>query len=922
MPVFSRLDPTLERELSFLADLHDRVIGEQEGPAFLKLVREVRNLERNMRRHFARRDEKRLRRTLQRAPLDRLIALGHSFTLFFWLLNLCEQRHEARIHKSDEPGTLAELFRRLERRNVDAGLVARLIGDLRATIVLTAHPTDALRWSVSQTLARIEVLLDKRASGDGGDREKLEDELIAEITALWQTMSVRYRRPAPIDEVQHAIHTLDTVLVHAVPIVIDRLERAYENTYGRPAPREIANTLAVGSWIGGDRDGNPFVTADVTREALRLYRVAILRHYRKAIPALIERLTLSTQRRPVSAALQTSLEKDRADLDELCVRTDPHDSNEVYRQKLNAIAIRLERNIEESEVGEAPGSRSGYTSAAAMRGDLELIDASMRENLGARLAEQWIRPLDECLGLFGFRFVSVDVRQHEGRHREARRELIRPTHGALEDLPLDEQQKFLENLILAREIPAVPESGLSPDTREVLETLRCVAEVPFQLELAAVRDLVISNTENAVSVLELLALARVAGVVKLRENGALDSRVNFVPLFESIDSIRHAPDAMERLYCSPAYLAQLAALGMRQQIMLGYSDSVKDGGYLAACAALDEVQRALVEQADRHGVHIEFFHGRGGTIARGGGPTHRAILAQPRGTLRGRIKLTEQGEVVSIKYGSIESAAFHLERILAATFEASLPENELTPERAVPKSWSQAMLELAALSRSAYRSLVYETDGFVDTFYAMTPIEELAALKLGSRPAKRSDTRRIEALRAIPWTFAWNQNRVLLGSWFGAGTAFANWLAEAGEARKPRIARLRAMYRRWPFFRGVIDNLSQVLVKVELHIAACYAELAKDVPAAGEIFARIEAEYRRTTRVVREISGERELLAYDLDLRERLAMRAPYLDMLSYVQVELLARKRSRESAESAEEIDRAVRVTINGIAAGLRNTG
>ena len=922
MPIFSQLDPTLERELRFLADAHDRVIGEQEGQAFLKLVREVRDLERHMRRRFEQRDETHLRRTLKNAPLEQLIAFARSFTLFFWLLNLCEQRHEARVHKSDEFGTLAELFRRLDRHDVDGGLIARLIGDLRATIVLTAHPTDAVRWSVSQTLARIGGLLEKRATRDKDGREQSEGEIVAEITALWQTTDVRYRRPTPIDEVQYAIHTLETVLVHAVPAVVDRLERAFSNTYGRPAPETSARTLTVGSWIGGDRDGNPFVTAEATREALKLYRSAVLRHYRREIPALIERLTISANRRAVSLALQSSLEKDRADLDELSRRVEPHDPNEIYRQKLNAIAIRLERSIEESEAGEAPGARGGYAGDWAMRDDLDLIATSLCENSGERLAVQWIHPLRERLDVFGFRFASVDVRQHEGRHREARRELIRPAQGSLEDLPIDEQQRFLEALIFAREVPSVSDSALSPEAREVIDTLRCVAEVPARFEPAAIRDLVISNTENAVSVLELLALARVAGIVKPRENGSLQSRVNFVPLFESIEGMRNAPDAMARLYGSPAYRAQLEARGMRQQIMLGYSDSMKDGGYLAACAALDETQRTLVEQADRHGIHIEFFHGRGGTIARGGGPTHKAILSQPRGTLRGRIKITEQGEVIAIKYGSIESAIFQLERILAATLEASLPDDQLTPARAVPRTWSLAMTQLAALSRGAYRSLVYETNGFVDTFYAMTPIEELSALKIGSRPAKRSDTRRIEALRAIPWTFAWNQNRVLLGSWYGAGSAFASWLAGSKKDRNAQIGRLRTMYRRWPFFRGVIDNLSQVLVKVELHIAACYAELASDIPESRAIFERIEAEFLLTTRAVREISGERDLLAYDRDLRERLAIRAPYLDALSYLQVELLARKRSRDSAGDLDEIDRAVRLTINGIAAGLRNTG
>jgi len=922
MPIFSRLDPTLERELRFLADIHDRIIGEQEGPTFLKLVREVRDLERHMRRRFEKRDEKLLRRTLKNLPIEQLVALARSFTLFFWLLNLCEQRHEGRFRQPGELGTFTELFQRLDRHAVDGDLVARVIGELRATIVLTAHPTAAVRWSVSQTLARIDGLLDECSTRSASERAPFEAEIAAEITALWQTTDVRYRQPTPIDEVRHAIHTLETVLVHAVPAVVDRLERAFASTYDRPAPESSARTLAVGSWIGGDRDGNPFVTAEVTREALRLYRVAVLRHYRTEIPALIERLTVSSNRRPVSAALQSSLEKDRAELGELSRRTAAHDPNEIYRQKLNAIAIRLERSIEECEARDAPGTRGGYARGSALRDDLDLIATSLRENRGERLAEQWIRPLRERLEVFGFRFASVDVRQHEARHREARREWVRPAQGALEELPVDEQQRFLEDLILAREIPSVADSTLGAESREVLETLRGVADVPAHFEPAAVRDLVISNTESAISVLELLALARAAKVVRLREDGSLESRVNIVPLFESIDGLHNAPDTMDRLYRSRAYRAQLEARGMRQQIMLGYSDSVKNGGYLSACAALDDVQRSLIEQADRQGIQLEFFHGRGGTIARGGGPTHRAILAQPRGTLRGRIKITEQGEVIAIKYGSIESAVFHLERILAATLEASLPDDVFTPARAVPKTWSQAMTELAALSRDAYRSLVYETDGFVDTFYAMTPIEELSALKLGSRPAKRSDTRRIEALRAIPWTFAWNQNRVLLGSWYGAGSAFATWLAGSRKERNARVSRLNVMYRRWPFFRGVIDNLSQVLVKVELHIAACYAELAREIPAAREIFKKIESEFLRTTRAVREISGERDLLAYDRDLSERLAIRAPFLDALSYLQVELLARKRSREAVGDPDEIDRAVRLTINGIAAGLRNTG
>jgi phosphoenolpyruvate carboxylase len=357
--------------------------------------------------------------------------------------------------------------------------------------------------------------------------------------------------------------------------------------------------------------------------------------------------------------------------------------------------------------------------------------------------------------------------------------------------------------------------------------------------------------------------------------------------------------------------------------MLGYSDSMKDGGYLAACAALEEVQGSLAAQAHEAGIRLEFFHGRGGTIARGGGPTHRAILAQPPGTVSGRIKLTEQGEVIASKYGTLSSATYHLEQILAATLEASLA--SVRPDAGKPplQAWRDALLELAEGSRETYRELVYDMPEFVNVFYAMTPVQEISELNLGSRPAKRSDTRAIQKLRAIPWTFSWNQARILLPSWYGAGSGFSKYCEGYPGGRDKALSRLRVMYRRWPYFRSVIDNLEQVLAKTDLHIGARYAELAREIPGASEVFLRIEKEFQRTLRAVRDVSGERVLLARDPQLSESLDRRAPYLDMLSYLQVELLERKKTppRTKAER-EQLDRAVHLTINGIAAGLRNTG
>ena len=385
---------------------------------------------------------------------------------------------------------------------------------------------------------------------------------------------------------------------------------------------------------------------------------------------------------------------------------------------------------------------------------------------------------------------------------------------------------------------------------------------------------------------------------------------------------------MGRLYDSPAYREQLMARGNRQQVMIGYSDSVKDGGYIAACAALDLVQRELSEQAQERGIGLEFFHGRGGTIARGGGPTHRAILAQPPGTVNGRIKLTEQGEVISSKYGSVDSALYHLEQILSATLEASLPAGSLGDPKPVSDAWRATLSDLADRSRAKYRELVYDTPAFLDAFAALTPIDEISGMQIGSRPARRTASRHVGQLRAIPWIFSWNQNRLLLPSWYGAGSAFEDYVAADPKGRAQGLKRLQTMYKRWLFFKTVIDNLSQVLAKADLHIAENYAALAAGVPGASEIYHDIEKEFSRTLRAVRDVSGERKLLAGDPELRQALDHRAPFLDPLSYLQVELLARKRTGRQAKAEKgevakaRLDRAIQLTINWIAAGLRNTG
>ena len=764
-------------------------------------------------------------------------------------------------------------------------------------------------------------------------RARLEDEIHGEITALWLSTTLRTRKPTPLDEVRYAIHFLRDVFALAVPQTTQALVTALQDVYPEDAALDDATkrnaahrSIRIGSWMGGDRDGNPFVTAEITRESLRLYRLAILGHYRESLDPLIERLMISDRRRPVSDALETSIAADLEALPALRERIDGRNTSERYRVKLNAIAVRLERAIAEEQDRRPPGETGGYVDVDEMRRDLFLIRDSLVENGSARLAGSSLAGLIDELDVFGFDFVALDVRQNHSKHAQARSELIRPPDDAIERLSSSDQRAFLEAAILAEQAVPIPEAGLSEEAQEVVDTLRLVASLPVPPEGRSIRDLVISGTEGALPVLELLALCRQVGLVRPDGRGGLSSDVDIVPLFESIDSLRDARASMAVLYESRAYHRQLEARGMRQQVMIGYSDSMKDGGYLAACAALEQVQRELASQALEAGVRLEFFHGRGGTIARGGGPSHRAILAQPSGTVDGRLKLTEQGEVIASKYGTVEAARYHLELLLAATLEASLSSELRSASKAPSVAWRETLAALAEESRRAYRSLVYETRGFVDAFYAMTPIEQIAALNLGSRPAKRTTTREIDNLRAIPWTFSWNQTRILLPSWYGRGSGIESFCAAHPGGRTDALRRLNTMYRRWPYFRTVIDNLEQVLAKVDLHVGARYAQLAGEVDVAPDVFLQIEKEFQRTLRSVRDISGERQLLARDPALRDALEQRAPYLDILSYIQVELLDRKQSgrgiEAGSEDAERVERAIHLTINGIAAGLRNTG
>jgi phosphoenolpyruvate carboxylase len=901
----------LRGEVRLVGRLLAQAIREQEGPELAGLVEELRRTAVRLRGHHDAAAERRLAARLRRLPLAQLVAAARAFTVFSTLVNVCENRHELRARSLRE-APFERLLRRLRRHGVPREAIADATADLAVTVVFTAHPTETTRWTVQRVLDRVDGLLERLRAEPGAPAA--QEELAAEVTALWQASFLQHRAPTPVDEVAHLLHTLETVLFAALPRLAGDLAQAARAVYGlEPDARPW---VRLGSWVGGDRDGNPHVTALVTAESLRLYRRAAIERFRAAIPALIDRLIPSTSEVPVSRALGQIAAHDLASDPELRERTEGRSPSEVYRIKLNAIALRLERSLREVDALAQPGDLGGYDGSAGLAADLALLRESLEANRGARLGRVAVAPLEHAVAALGFRFVSLDVREHQARLRAAADEL-----HAGGRLPAERQDVFLEGLFFASEGAGPAEASLSPDAQEVLRTLRTLAEARSRLDRDAARDVVISNARDHGDVLALLVLARRAGLVRLQSGRRVQSDVDLVPLFETLASLRAAPDTMERLYRSPAYREQLRARGMHQQVMLGYSDSVKDAGYLAACWALQVAQRELAAQAERHGVRLQLFHGRGGTIGRGGGRTHRAILAQPFGTVRGRLKLTEQGEVIGHRYGTVEAAVHHLEELVAATLEASLPAGVRPGSDEIPERHVHAMEAIAEASRRAYRELVYETPGFVDFYQAATPLEEITELRIGSRPARRRATRRIEELRAIPWNFAWNQARLLLPSWYGAGEGLE---ADAGGEPPP----LGALYRGWPFFRTVIDNLEQVLAKVDVGIARHYADLARDVPATREVLPRVEAEFARVRRAVCEAKGVRRLLEGEPELARSLALRRPWLDALGHVQVELLRRKRAAEAPETRRpqaEVDRlsaAIQLSINGIAAALRNTG
>jgi phosphoenolpyruvate carboxylase len=914
------MPPKVKKALS--ADIH--LLGGLLGNTILRLRgKEAYNLEEKFRR-AAKRLRKQpslekargLRDRLDALKLPELRLLIRAFSIYFDLINLAEQQARVRTlrERQRRPALMAESIEdalvQLRDRGISAQQVAELMEGALICPVFTAHPSEARRRTILEKLAAIARQLDSPGNGPllPAERKQAEAAIAEEVETLWLSDIVRLSRPGVLDEVRQGLGLVEGSLFDVVP----RVYRTLEAVLGRVYPERawsVPSFLRFGSWIGGDRDGHPKVTHRETAEAIRLQQEAVLRHYLTRIDDLWRRLSHSARFVTPRETFRASLSRDVALFPDLT--DEPEREREPYRAKCKLIAAKLRGTLD--FVRSRTPTPGVYLRRQDLLDDLTLIADDLRQAGAPAAAAGAIHDMIRLVEVFGVHMLSVDLRQHSARHTQTldeifRRTGIRPAYGKL--TPAERWDCLVGELQSGRPlIPSDLPDDWSPETSEVVQTFRTVAAILEQQCPEAVSTYIISSTTEPAHLLEVLLLAREARLFRPDEG---ISRLDIVPLFEALEPLRTASGIMKQLFDLPVYRRHLGLRGDIQEVMIGYSDSNKESGFLQSAWALYRAQGDLVEAGRLAEVTMQMFHGRGGAIGRGGGPANRAILAQPRGTVGGRLRMTEQGEMIADRFGHPTIAERHLEQVVNAVLLASFADDAKRPD----PSWAEILDRLASAACRHYRALVYETPEFLTYFQQATPIEEIVEFKIGSRPTRRSPATGVEQLRAIPWVFSWMQCRHTLPGWYGLGRAVSDYLEEEAEA----LPTLREMYRHWPFWKTLIDNAQMILVKADMTIARLYADLVTDQDLATRIYDRIAAEYRRSFDVVCRITDQADLLERSPVLRHSIDRRNPYIDPLSFIQLVLL--KRLRAGDERHPEILTGVLECINGIASGLKNTG
>lgn len=921
----------LERDIELFTTLLGEVLREHSRKRVLVVVERLREGFRELREREDPELRAKLMKRIEGLDPQTLSEVIRAFTIYFGLVSTAEELN-AYLDRMDRissgerlwVGSLDDTVRQFHDDGVSPENFQSLLEHLIYLPVFTAHPTEAKRRTILETFRRIFLVaqdLHRRKLNEEELEERLQA-IVTQIQILWKTDDVRLHKPQVTDEVSQGLYFFRESLFQAVPEVYRYLERAVRRVYGPESGIRVPSFIRFGSWIGGDRDGNPFVKPETTELAVRMHHELVLQEYLRRIDGLARMLSHSLALCQPSPAFMDSLESDEdywlGTMGESLRRY----FNEPYRRKLAIMAHRLEANLARVRSRIADGRHDhlpeGYGSDRDFLADLYLIRDSLIHHGDANAAAGPLQDLIRLAEGFGFHLVHLDIRQESTRHTQAVTELFARQPGAPYYGAFDEAQRLtaLAEAIAHPHPFVIDKATLTPETRETLEVFEVMARLRAEIGPGCFGQYVISMTHAASHVMEVMLLARLAGLAGKDRSGWFCA-IQVSPLFETIEDLGRIDAVMGALFDDPTYSALLKASGNQQEVMLGYSDSCKDGGILASGWNLYEAQKKVIALADDHQVSCRLFHGRGGTVGRGGGPTHEAILAQPPDTVHGQIKFTEQGEVLSYRYANPETARYELNMGISGLIKAS--RCLIEPPKEDRKDYLGIMDELARYGEEAYRALVLRTEGFLDYFYECTPLDAIALLNIGSRPSHRKKgDRALSSIRAIPWVFGWAQSRHTLPAWFGIGQALERWRgSDLG-----RLAKLQRMYQEWPYFRALLSNTQMSLFKAEMHIAREYLRLAQDQQRAQAIFGLIEAEYHRTLTQVLQVAGLRGLMEETPELAHSLARRNLYLDPLNHIQVRVLERYRGEaEEAGGAEWLDPLLR-SINAIAAGMRNTG
>jgi phosphoenolpyruvate carboxylase len=936
----------LREDIRLLGRLLGDVIREKEGLAAFDLIETIRKLSVAFRRDADHEANKTLKNLLKSISADQTVSVIRAFTYFSHLANLAEDRHHIRrraVHEragETQEGSIDVAMSRLRWAGITPKTISQTLAHSYVAPVLTAHPTEVQRKSILDAERDIAQLLSarddikQRAAAFDSKKDALtprelahnESQLRARTMQLWQTRLLRYSKLTVNEEVENALSYYEATFLREIPKLYAELETAL-------GTQPVHSFLRMGQWIGGDRDGNPNVSAQTLAFALRRQAEVALRHYLTEVHYLGSELSISAMLSGCTPAMQ-ALAQASPDHNE-------HRTDEPYRRALIGIYARLAATLQSltdtSAARHAVPPQNPYLHASELVADLRTIEASLQANYAGALAVQRLHPLIRAAEVFGFHLATVDLRQSSDQHETVVAQLLAHARICPHYSALGEAQKCTLLLQLLNDARSLQIQGgsYSDHTQSELAIFSTAKTLRQRFGAQAIRHYIISHTEAVSDLLEVLLLQKEVGLLQGTLDDQAHSELIVVPLFETIADLRNAATIMRDFYALPGIAALVRRNGAEQDIMLGYSDSNKDGGIFTSNWELYRAEIALVELFDQLNaqplpqpnsttpapaanspIQLRMFHGRGGTVGRGGGPSYQAILAQPPGTVRGQIRLTEQGEVIGSKYANPIIGRRNLETLVAATLEATL----LQPTKAATPAFLEAATALSEHSMAAYRALVYDTPGFTQYFFQSTPLREIAELNIGSRPASRKALQRIEDLRAIPWGFSWGQCRLTLPGWFGFGSA-VNAFIQGGTAaqNKERLALLQKMYKQWPFFKTLLSNMDMVMAKSDLALASRYAELVTNSKLRNKIFSAIEAEWHATAQALGKITGEKQRLANNAALQRSIRHRFPYIDPLHHLQVELIRRYRA---GITDERVQRGIHISINGIAAGLRNTG